>query len=392
MLVLTSFLSLILFSGFVSAVNIGVSPATVTFHNVLRGGYAQGQVVVSADSVAKTNISVDAVGNISSWLNFSKNFSASKENPHVLTISVTPPADTPNGNYTGFVRISASAPQNTSSGGTVGIVKSSLDVYVTVQVVDTQIIQCSAAKYSVNSVEQGDDIVFNVNVTNTGNVIIQPRVTIDVWDESQTNIVKSLDTRGDQILPTREKQLSFRISSAGMPTSQYWADISAVDCLSSTLLTFDVLKPGALKANGLLTSILSPKEAKVGDTIPIEASFKNTGEKEVSAQFRGQVTKSGKIVQLLDSPSSNIAINDIGTFTFYFTPKSPGDYVISGRVYYDGKQSYEQSTTFTVTSSSPFSVILPLVYGLLIVLIAFLFLKILKEKKNYKKILRRFKK
>lgn len=383
---------ILLLAGMVSAVNVGVSPATITFKNVLRGGYSQGNVVISVDSTSPTNITVSPIGNISSWLNFTQNFTVSRDNPYVLPVSVTPPDDIPNGNYTGFLKIETASLSSGSQGQFVGIVRSTLDVYVTVEVVDTQILQCSASKFSVQSAEQGDNVIFNMNVTNNGNVIMNPQVAIDVWDENQTRIVKHVDVNGGQILPSLQKQISVSMNSAGLPISQYWADVSVVDCLASSLLTFDVLEPGALTANGILLDILTEKTATTGQTIPIEASFKNTGEKEVSAQFQGQITYNGRIVQLLNSPSFNVQINQISNFNFYFTPRESGAYIISGRVYYSGKQTYESSATVEVSSNSVFNVLLPLLYAVLILIIIFLFLKIIKEKWKYKEALRRLRK
>ncbi len=384
--------AILLFSGMAAAVNVGVSPATLSFKNVLRGGYAHGSVVVSVDSPYPVRIAANATGDVASWLNFTSNFSSSVNNPYVLGISVTPPDNMPNGNYTGFVRIETLATNGTVPGQAVGIIHSTLDVYIKVEVVDTQVLQCSAGSFSVQSVEQGDDAVFNVNVTNQGNVIINPKISIKVWDENQTKVVKEINTQGGNILPTLKKQISIRMNTADFPISQYWADVSVDDCLASNLLTFDVLQPGALKADGIFLNLLSSPNANVGDTVPIIANFKNTGEKEVSAEFKGQITKSGRIVQLLDSPVATVPINQLNTFNFYFTPKSPGEYIITGRIYYSGKQSYELSTKVEVAGSSVFSFILPVVYAILVFAIAFLFVKIVREKRAYKRRLRRLRK
>lgn len=388
-LALSVFFFIFIFSEFASAVNVGVSPATLTFKNVLRGGYSHGNLVISADSQTKTNITVTALGNVSTWLNFTKNFSVSRDNPYILDVSATPPRDTPNGNYTGFLRIETSSLGAKSKGAFVGLVKSTLNVYVTIEVVDTQVIQCSASKYSVNSVEKGDNVIFNINITNTGNVKLKPRIIIEIWNEAQNKLLKKVDTFGDEILPSLKKYISIKVPTSQLDISQYWADVSAVDCLSSKLLTFDVLKPGALKANGVLLGILANKTAKVGDTVPIEATFKNIGEKQVNAEFKGQITKNGKIIQLLDSPVSEVEVGKIGFFHFYFTPKRNGMYLVSGRVYYSGKQTYESSIKINVVSDSFFNSIIPYIYWALIVVIIFLFLKILKEKGAYKRTLKR---
>jgi hypothetical protein len=394
----TIFLALIftlvvtLHQSLISATVIGVSPANLTFLNVMRGGYAQNNLIVSSDSQDPTNVTVSSTGNISSWLNFSKIITLTPNSPYTLTFSVNPPNDIPNGNYTGFL-ILETAP---SGGGiaehAVGIIRSTLDVYITVQVTDVQVVQCQASHYSVQSVEKGDDTDFVVNVTNTGNVLLAPRVTVTIWNQDQSQILKTLNFVGSQILPTTQKRLDVSFNTGGLDTAQYWAEVSTPDCLGSELLTFDVLEPGAIKADGILLDIFTVPQAEVGDTVPIEAHFKNTGEKDVGAQFEGQITKSGKVIQLLNSPLSDVSTGQTGTFTFYFTPQSSGDYIISGKVYYSGKVSYEQSATLHVVSQSAFSYLLPIVYFLLVVLIAFLFVKIIREKKNYRSVLRRLKK
>ena len=36
----------------------------------------------------------------------------------------------------------------------------------------------------------------------------------------------------------------------------------------------------------------------------------------------------------------NVPIGETNDFEFYFTPQEPGKYVVSGRVYYDGKKTF----------------------------------------------------
>ena len=380
-----------LHAGFSSAIVVGVSPANLTFHNVLRGGYAENNLIISTDSPVPVNVTVRSEGNISSWFNFSKNLNASINVPAILTFSVNPPKDTPNGNYSGFLILQTSPTGSGIAEHAVGIIQSTLDVYITVQVTDVQVLQCNVAGYSVESVEKGDDTNFTLDILNTGNVLLSPRVTVTIWNQDQSQVLKTINFVGNQILPTTQKELFVPFNTGGLESSQYWAEVSAPDCLTSNLLTFDVLEPGALKADGILLDIFTLPKAEAGDTVPIEAHFKNTGEKDVGAQFIGQITKSGKIIQLLNSPPSDVTVGQTGTFTFYFTPQSPGDYIISGKVYYSGKVSYEQSATISVSARSAFSYILPVVYFVLIVAIAFLFVKIIREKKKYRGILRRLK-
>ena len=99
---------------FINAANIGVSPATINFKNVLRGGYSERGVIITIDSEKPVGIEVNPRGEVAEWLNFSSvNFSIIKNEPYQLIISVSPPEDIPNGNCTGFLLASRSPYERT---------------------------------------------------------------------------------------------------------------------------------------------------------------------------------------------------------------------------------------------------------------------------------------
>ena len=371
-----------LFFPIVNAVNIGISPATINFNGVMRYGYAQRIVVISADSLDPINVEIAPRGEIIDWLDFSKtSFQASRDNPYYLTISINPPGDTPNGNYTGFLRVTTSAIGEEIEGEAVGKIKSTLDLAINVEVTDIEIVKCSVSNVRVSSPEKGEDIILSMDVLNEGNVKLFPNVLFNVWDSDQTSILSENSFVGEELLPTTENSLNFRIKSGIFDVGQYWADLSVPQCIYSSLLTFDILEEGALSANGLLLSILTKKEAQVMETIPIEASFKNVGEKEVKAHFEGEISFNGKIVQVLKSEESFVPIGEIEKFRFYFTPQKSGKYLISGRVFYSGKKTFETNTFFEVSGNN-FSYWI-FVYVLLLGLIGFLFYKIKKERRRY---------
>jgi hypothetical protein len=374
-----------------SAINVGVSPATLFFEEVLRSGYSERTVVISVDSEEPVAIQLTPRGEITEWINYSaNNFSVSKRNPYILTISVTPPSDAPNGNYTGFLRIMTSEFGEGVEGHAVGIVRTALDLSMIVEVTDIEVRNCRAYEFNVESVEKGDDIVFNFQVENNGNIRLEPRISIDIWDRDQTEIVKSQEFSNQEILPTTKKDFQARMDSDDLNLGQYWAEISVIDCYSKETLTFDVLEPGALKAEGVLLSILTNKTAETGETVPVDVGFKNTGEKEVEAYFKGRASLGEKIVQILETDKINVPVDSIEHFTLFFTPEEPGRYIISGRVFYSSKKTFESSTVIDVFSTG-FSlnrVFVPLAYTLLIVIIGILFFKIRKERKSYSNKLR----
>ena len=123
----------------------------------------------------------------------------------------------------------------------------------------------------------------------------------------------------------------------------------------------------------------------------IIANFKNTGEKEVDAQFKGKITRGNEIIQLLESEIEKVPRGQTNDFNFYFTPEKSGEYIISGRVYYSSKKTFESSTEINVISKeiSLKSGILLLVYVLLILSIFYLIFKIRKERVRFSRRIRR---
>lgn len=389
------FVLLFLFSmNFVSAVvSVGVSPANVNFKQVLRGGYAERYTTLTVDSDEIINVEFEPRGDISDWIGFPKQVNISGS-PERILITVEPPSYTPNGNYTGFLRVYTSAlgSVDDGEGKATGFVRAVVDIAISVEVTDTEILSCGANGFSVNSVEQGDDLVVDFNFINSGNIRLRPQATIDIWDQGQIEIVKSVDLTGEDVLPTKQGEVEFRISSDDLDLGQYWMDVNVPDCFSSDTLTFDVLAQGALRSKGTLLRIEAPFAAETGETLPITAFFQNVGEKEVNAKFEGKITRDGKIIQLLESDEQRVSINEITTIPFFFTPEETGTYIASGRVLYDKKKTFESSVTMIIAQKiiGWKEILTALAYIILMIVIGVLFFKIRSEKRKYKQKLRGF--
>lgn len=375
---------------FVSSVNVGISPGIAEFKDVVREGYAERYIAVSADSVSPVKISLIPRGEIENWISYPvESFEVSKDNPYYLKLSITPPADTPNGNYTGFLKFLTESNAEDSENHAVGKIRSSLDLSIKTSVTDVEYVECSVENVKILSAEKGDDVLLSMDVLNLGNIRLSPSIIMDIWDRDQVSILKSESLSGKSILPTIKESLFFKISSSDLELGQYWGDLSVLECLSSSLLTFDVLEEGAVSAKGILLNILAKKDVKTKETVPFEVSFKNVGEKTVTAEFKGKVTNNGKIVQVFNGEKLEVNVDTIEKFLFYFTPQKEGKYVISGRVYYDSKRTFESSFSLNVTGSG-FS-ILPIVYSLLILFVVVLLYRVRMEKKLFKEKLKRLK-
>jgi hypothetical protein len=204
-------------------------------------------------------------------------------------------------------------------------------------------------------------------------------------------IIKTETFSDTEVIPTTKRIITQKISSEDLEIGQYWAEISILDCYVSNTLTFDILEIGALKSSGELTKILTPPWSNAGETMLIRAYFTNTGEKRVSAQFKGTIILNGKIVELIESEEREVKLNTEEIFDFYFTPRNQGRYILTGRIFYDKKRTFEKSVIFNVAKKgiSFMEILTYILYILTIIGIVILIYKIRKEREKIQNKLRR---
>jgi len=367
----------------VYSVSVGVSPGVINFDNMLKGGYAEKTLTVTIATTENILVNASTRGEVSEWINLSAyNFTVSINNPYELTVVVQPPLDIPNGDYSGYLRIITEGLGNINTGEMGNIVKAAIDVIINVRIVDAEIIECRAFQFSVDSVEQNEPINFRVKIANDGNTRLYPNINIDIWDQEQQNIVKFIDFNNQMVLPTTTKELVYKVPSEDLDIDQYWAEIEAVECYSKDLLTFDILEPGSLISSGILTEISNQRSAYVNDKVLIMAVFKNTGQKTVLARFKGNIQYKNNVIEILESDEFEVKSNEVTNFTVYFTPKKAGRYIITGRVFYDKKRTYELSSHIDVMAVKKNYT--TLIYIAIIVVIALLIYLIRKERKKRK--------
>ena len=372
----------------VSGAIIGISPASLKMDNLLRGGYGEGSVFITSDLEEAVEVNVEARGEIAGWINLSKwTFEVSRENPQKFDVFIRPPFATPNGNYSGYVRVRTEALGTEREGYVTGQVLSSVDLKIEVSVTDKEILECDAFEMFMAAVEEGYPAILNFSIKNKGNILIGPEFRISVWDRDQTKIAHTEIFQFEEILPGKQLNSIFDVDSSGLEVGQYFVEVNVPDCVSSNIISFDVLEEGALRADGVITSMVTREEGKVGEIVPIEINFKNTGQKEVNAKFIGEVLQDNRIVASFDTDRVRVPIGAIEKFRLSFVPTNQGKHAIRGYVLYDNKKTFEATASTNIYGGISLSVLL--IYGALILGIIFLFFKIYHEKRRYQRILSR---
>jgi hypothetical protein len=388
-LFLLSLLVLMLFISYVDAISIGISPGRVQFNGVLKGGYAERQVAISTNAEETLTGHFLPNGPIKEWLSFEPNttdMTLSNGNPYKLTIRVQPPADTPTGNYTGFIEFVTDSVAGIE-GRAGGVVKAAVILVISVEVTGDQRIECRAGGFTLKDVEQGFPLELSVQVINDGNVRLEPTITVDVWDQLQETRMLNTQVQGELVLPTTQKS-TFRQIPHTLTIGQYWATVRAEECNAEQLLTFSIVERGAIIDSGVLNSLMSRPWITLGETIEILANFQNNGQRAVDAQFKGTIRKDDSIVKLVETDEILVPPGEVVDFPILFTPYEAGRYVLSGRVVYNKKLTFEKSAVINVLAPEEEPKVenwlALLMYLILIITILYLLRKIAKRRRERK--------
>ncbi len=363
-------------------VGIGVNKGTLSFEEVLQQGYAQDEFLVTTDSEEEITGIWQVEGELAPWIRLDppdETFRFSSVKPYRMTVIIEPPADAQLRSYEGRLRILTSEIAR-SEGGQIGTsTRAAFLIRIRLGVSGTQRIECRAGGIQVKSTEVSQASELVATVTNKGNVRISPEFVVEIYDQYQEQLLKSITIPGEaEILPTVTREYLEEVAH-GLPVGQYWARVSVPLCGDSSLVTFDVLDRGGIADQGELLRVEASPWAETGEIIPIYAVFRNLGSRTVSAKFKGTVTtqQEARIVKVIDTDSYNVPPGETARIETFFNPTEPGKYIVAGRVLYNNKLTFQKSTIINVRGSVlraagswNWAIILIIVILLLLILIA----------------------
>ena len=350
---------------------IGLSPSSATVNGVLRGSYSEATFNLYNTEPEEVAFSLSIIGPMAGWVNFSPSNRIVTGPMQVsqVTLVMSPPADTPNGNYAGQLLV-VGQPTGSAAGGTVSKIATGVQATVNINVVDVETRSVEVIASSIRSVEVGQPIIVSVKVKNTGNVKATPTVNVKIVDNSGAT-VQTFSKAMDEILPTRTAQQDITFDSAGIPLGQYTAVIE-VDydgkTVSSDNLEFDVLAVGALRRSGELTDLNSTTTASVGQLVQITGTFNNNGELASQAKLEADILLDGTLLDHVEGDEISVNPGETTALEVLYRPTHAGVYTVNAYVLYSERRTPVRSFIITVNGSTALS--FDLYYVLAIAIIA----------------------
>ena len=389
---LISTILIILNSTTTHAALLGVNRATLNYQDVLRGGYAEEQITITMGTPNNIQVNFEARGDVADWIRFeieNEQLIVNENNPGILTVIVEPPQDARVDTYEATILITTGAlGEVTTQMGTNVVV--AFEVKVNINITDTQIISCTAGGINLNTIEINEENTLRANIKNTGNVRIRPQFEIKIYSQMHEQLIKEQTYRyDDEITPTKTQQIQSNINLE-LDAGQYWAEITEPVCGATQLITFSVLERGAISDEGELLRLRTNTWAETNEIIPITATFKNRGERAVSAQFRGIITKDNRIIKVIESNTLTVPAGDEVNLEMFYETQELGQYQVKGRVHYNNKVTNERGTIINVHAEGDVKTqkldSITLLFSVIIITMTLLiFLILRKEKKKRKK-------
>ena len=330
------------------AAGVGVSPATLSYEKVLKGGSAMEDFTIFNTAEADVYYDIRVKG--SDWFSFDPVPPVkvpANGNVKVNAI-VKPPADTPVGVYNCTIYVEPSSVNVTGGAGAVVGILPAVGLRTSVEITGEQILAGSVYMMSVEKNEIGKPVRFKIGFSNTGNVKAEPEVDIGILKEEE--VIDTLK-KSEEVIPGESKEITAEWT--GNDLGEYDANVRVLlngDLLSQRDLKFKVLERGALTCMGVVVDVTAPAEVNVSMPVKLEVGFKNTGVVAMEAKIKGDVLRNDKLVEVIESDPVLIEVGNTATLTTYFTLEKPGEYLINSDVVYEGKRAEIRQILLSVKS------------------------------------------
>ncbi len=352
------FLLLVLISNQCSGeIGLGVAPSELTVTNALKGGEFEKPITIFNLGDETARFALNATGYLKDWVRFHEIDNETSINTILVAgggskkiiVKFIVPDDIANGIYNCTIFVEGIPEDITVINGATTTMIVKIPVEAMIEVTGTQILTGEVKSIATMDVEVNYPLRIKVDFQNTGNVIAKPTITINITKNGSP--ISNFEYSQTEIKPNSKETISIEWNTTGNEVGDYVANISVSlggENLANKDLSFNILTEGTLTRQGELDEIFFIGEPLINRYLKILSVFKNTGEVDSNAQFKGEVYINGDFVDVIESDELTVPPMDQGTLTSYVSIENPGDYIIEGYVIFNGKKTETKATSFVV--------------------------------------------
>lgn len=334
---------------------LGLSPASVTVDEILRGGYAESSFKVYNTEAEPLVFSFRVGDDIKDWAAvYPKNtFIVPSRQSETVRVVIQPPLDAANGVYNGSLVLEAGPEKQYSGSGAGATIRTGVQGKIIVKVTDKEKFDLGVQAVETGAVEERNPIVLKINFENKGNVRAKPSVKAEVRDR-RGGLAKSVENSEFEVLPTRSDWLELKLPTEDLPPGEYSLTVTIStrgQQIFSRTLPVEILEVGSLNRKGEFVEVKAPSFAEAGSFVKIDGVFNNTGTLATTAKLTGEVTLGDAIVSPISSDELTVAPGEQAVLSTFFKPSQPGRHVAKVSVLYSRKKTEAKEVVINVQAS-----------------------------------------
>ena len=342
----------------VSASGIGISPTTITVSDAMRGDIHEEIIGIYNPNDDELGFTMQAEGDAGEWISF---YNYEDEtlfydgviapNGKVLVrVKAEIPSDSANGEYSTTIYASTKPLDGDSTSGMQAVFRTYCTM--TIEVTDIQRLSGTVDYISIRDGEVNLPIPIEIEFTNTGNVAVNPVVSIVLQKDGAT--IDQITIDNTEIKTSSSGIIQTEWDTTGQKSGKYTADISvSLDgkVLKQKTIPFELFPVGTLTQEGEFVTITSDGALQPGTLLKVIGTFRNTGEMGTTAKMVGEVVKNGNLIKTIESDELLVPTYKSKEITAYLDLTDVGDYVVTAHMIYAGKETDEKELAFTVSEA-----------------------------------------
>lgn len=271
------------------------------------------------------------------------------QSKQLILVEITIAEDAPNMIYNSTIYIK-NIPPDTAVGAGAGahsVVRCRVDANI--QVSGIQILKGTVKSITTADTEIGYPLRIMVEFQNEGNVVATPAITCCITKNS--TIIDTFVHDETGIKPDKLGTITVPWNTTGHEPGDYNVSVNVSlggEMLATEVLPFSILPYGTFTRTGELKSVFIEGAPLINRTIKIIAEFENTGAIDTTATFVGEVYCDGEFIDIVESREKLVTVGETYKIVSYYKITMHGDYLISGMVFYDGRETEAKNVSFTV--------------------------------------------
>ena len=350
-----------------SAEGLGIAPSIITLYDVLKGTERIVPIVVLNLDDEETSYHLGVEGGFSSWVSFYDGEDLDGDSINTITIpgkqnatvvvKFNVPQEAANGEYTGGIYAETIPDAQTEGEAGEGEISSGQTVVfrmeskVLLEVTGEQILTGNVEGIGLMDVEVGYPLRIQVIFRNTGNVIAQPVIGVEI--NKGNDVIGEIAHNGTGVAVGGRESIITEWPTVGKESGEYMAGVTvALDgaILGEKQIPFKILPEGALTPQGEMTNLSLNKQSATSANVV--AKFENTGMMDVLASLQAEIYRDGELVNTIESEEALVKPREEKIFTENAKLEVAGDYIIRAFVTYNGKQTEAKELMITVLGDS----------------------------------------